>query len=95
MDSFNWSKKEIEELTRLSDATARDSLKEKQYRRLCYLFEVAYVLAIEPCRNLSSNHGREWQLHLRILVKSRYIWYNNQIIKPLYSLTINEINSSA
>ena len=61
--SFNWSMKEIEELTRLTGATARDILKEKHYLHLCYLFEASYALDIEPYRNLSPKPGCEWRLY--------------------------------
>ena len=56
---FHWSKSEESELDRLSLTRKYQSLDDKKYRRLCYMFETAYGLALEPRRDISSNPGCE------------------------------------
>ena len=60
IELFTSSNVEVSELTALKGAVSRNSLEIKQYRHICYLFECAYVLAIEPRRNLSERC--KWQL---------------------------------
>ena len=59
---FEWSEQEIKELSQLKGVAIRDSIADKRYKHICYLFEEAYALAIEPRRNISGNPGCEWQL---------------------------------
>ena len=59
---FNWSPIEYEDLNSLQSATTKNTLPDKKYRHLCYLFECAYALAIDPRCNISDNPGCEWQL---------------------------------
>ena len=59
---FNWESTAIEELKKLKAAGGRDSLIDKKYHCVCYLFEAASALAIAPAKNISSNPTCEWQL---------------------------------
>jgi hypothetical protein len=60
---FEWNEIELSELKELKGAAARDSVLEKQYRHITYLYELAYAEAIEPKQNITSNHPTcEWQL---------------------------------
>ena len=59
---FNWNDNEIKELTLLKGSGNRHSLEQKKYKHLCYMFELAYALAIDPVKNISCNAGCEWQL---------------------------------
>ena len=59
---FEWTRVECDELSLLQSAATRNELEDKKYRHLCYLFECAYALSIEPRRNISVNPGCEWQL---------------------------------
>ena len=59
---FDWTTVECYELSLLQSAATRNGLEDKKYRHICYLFECAYALSIEPRRNISSNPGCEWQL---------------------------------
>ena len=62
IELFAWSDVEVSEVTPLKGAVSWSSLEMKQYRHICYIFECAYALAIEPRRNISENPGCEWQL---------------------------------
>ena len=62
IELFSWSDIEEREITALKGAVTRNTLAMKQYMYVCYLLECAYALALEPRRNLSENHGCEWQL---------------------------------
>ena len=59
---FNWNGSERKELSLLKGSGNRHSLQEKMYKHLCYMFELAYALAIDPVKNISCNAGCEWQL---------------------------------
>ena len=59
---FNWSPIEYEELNNLQSAPTRNTLSDKKYGQVCYFFECAYALAIDPRRNISGNPGCEWYL---------------------------------
>ena len=59
---FQWSDVEEIELNILMGSGSRNTTNQKKYRHLCYLFECAYALAIEPRRNISGNPSCEWQL---------------------------------
>ena len=56
------SKSEEYELELLSISGKNQTLEDKKYRHLCYMFEKAYGLEVEPHRNISNNPGCEWQL---------------------------------
>ena len=58
---FEWNIIESHELEFLNGNGKRQSQTDKEYRHLCYMFELAYALAIEPSKNISSNPGCEWQ----------------------------------
>ena len=58
---FHWSKSEELELEILS-GSGKHQPRGQTYRHLCYIFETAYGLALDPRRNISSNPGCEWQL---------------------------------
>jgi hypothetical protein len=67
---FDWSDKEKRYLENLSQgARGGLSLQSKQYKHLCYLFETAFAVAIEPNMNVTQNPTCEWQLK----------WYGNQL----------------
>ena len=59
---FDWTDKDKKELSHLSAAGGRTHLQDKQYRHLCYHFELIYGLEIKYEDNISSNPGCEWQL---------------------------------
>ena len=59
---FNWNEKEKSELMLLKGCGNRNSLEQKMYKHLCYMFELAYALAIDPAKNISCNAGCEWQM---------------------------------
>ena len=59
---FVWSDEELTALDILKCAATRDTIADKKYKHICYLFEIAYVLSIEGRRNISANPGCEWQL---------------------------------
>jgi hypothetical protein len=40
------------------------TLEYKKYKHLCYLFELFYVIPIEPKCNLTENPTCEWQLRV-------------------------------
>ena len=50
---FQWNHIELGQLISLTGTAGRTSLIDKQYRHLCYMFELAYALAIEPSKNIS------------------------------------------
>ena len=60
---FDWSDEELVGLQHLKGVATRDTIGDKKYKHLCYLFEAAYALALEPRRNISGNPGCEWQLN--------------------------------
>ena len=62
VDLFYYTDMEIGQLQNLNGAGGRNTLAQKKYRHLCYIFECAYALAIETNKNISSNPGFEWQL---------------------------------
>jgi hypothetical protein len=63
IDLFEWNQIEVQELGKLSASLAeRQSMEDKKYRHIIYLFEVAYAIALKPTDNVSSNPGCEWQL---------------------------------
>ena len=59
---FDWNYVETNELTMLNGNGNRKSMDDKKYRHLCYMFELAYALAIDPNKNVSSSAGCEWQM---------------------------------
>jgi len=59
---FTWSDEELTGLNNLKGVASRNTLADKKYKHICYLFELAYALAIESRRNISGNPGCEWQL---------------------------------
>ena len=59
---FTWSDEELIGLNNLKGVASRNTLADKKYKHICYLFELSYALAIECRRNISSNPGCEWQL---------------------------------
>ena len=61
IDMFSWNQIEESELSKLKGNASRQSSNDKKYRHLCYMFELAYALAIEPSKNISSSAGCEWQ----------------------------------
>ena len=61
-DLFLWSDEELTALDILKGAATRDTIADKKYKHICYLFEIAYALSIEGGRNISANPGCEWQL---------------------------------
>ena len=61
VNMFTWNNVEINELTMLQGNGNRQSLSAKKYRHLCYMFELAYALAIDPNKNISLSAGCEWQ----------------------------------
>ena len=60
---FDWSEEELLGLQHLKGVATRVTMGDKKYKHLCYLFEAAYALALEPRRNISGNPGCEWQLN--------------------------------
>lgn len=62
VELFDWNVLEVKELNDLKGNGNRQGLNQKKYRHLCYLFELAYALAMEPRKNISTNPGCEWQL---------------------------------
>ena len=61
---FEWNKEEVMYLEKLSmkGNDEPNSLNDKKYRHLTYLFELAYSLAIAPGKNRTNNPTGEWQL---------------------------------
>ena len=59
---LTWSDEELTGLNNLKGVASRNTLADKKYKHICYLFELAYALAIESRRNISGNPGCEWQL---------------------------------
>ena len=59
---FTWSDEELTGLNNLKGVASRNTLADKKYKHICYLFELAYALAIESRRNISGNPSCEWQL---------------------------------
>ena len=58
---FDWNEIENKELGCLKGNSNRQTIDDKRYRHLCYMFELAYALAIEPSKNISTSAGCEWQ----------------------------------
>ena len=59
---FNTIEKVKSELMLLKGCGNRNSLEQKMYKHLCYMFELAYALSIDHAKNISCNAGCEWQL---------------------------------
>ena len=59
---FDWDNQEEEQLNNLSMNSRAMTIKDRKYRHLCYLCELAYGVCIAPKYNISSNPGCEWQL---------------------------------
>ena len=66
VDLFDWDETELAELEKLPSRSpsSPDTLLFKQYRHLCYLFELMYAVAINPNRNITESTTCEWQLRL-------------------------------
>ena len=63
VELFYWSFEELKGFNILKAVATRDTLDDKTYKHICYLFESAYALDIEPRRNILGNPGCEWQLN--------------------------------
>jgi hypothetical protein len=48
---------------KLKMSNNKDTLLHHQYKHICYCFETAFALAIEPRKNMTMNPMMEWQLH--------------------------------
>ena len=61
---FEWTKDENHHLKKLAwrGSNIEGTLKNRQYRHLTYLFELAYTLAIAPAQNRTNNPTGEWEL---------------------------------
>ena len=61
---FEWSEEENQQLKKLNwrGVALEDNLKNRQYKHLTYLFELAYTIAITPGQNRTSNPTGEWEL---------------------------------
>ena len=62
-DMFIWNDVEISELEISKGNGNRQMMKDKIHRHLCYMFELAYALTVEPSKNISKSAGCEWQTH--------------------------------
>ena len=62
LNLFDWNGIENKELGCLKGNSNRQTIDDKKYRHLCYMFELAYALAIEPSKNISTSAGCEWQI---------------------------------
>jgi hypothetical protein len=59
VDVFDWDNGEVKELEELTAASeSRNTVVDKKYRHLVYL----YAVSIDLKENISSNPGCEWQL---------------------------------
>ena len=54
---FSWSAYKVEQLGSLAGVGGMDSIQQKQYRHLCYVFDGAYVLSLDQENNISTNSG--------------------------------------
>ena len=62
---FNFSELDNQRLSKLSLGNNQaGTLLDKQYKNICYLFELLYAVAIEQTKNTTQNPGCEWQLRL-------------------------------
>ena len=61
---FEWSEEENQQLKKLNwrGVALEDKKKNRQYKHLTYLFELAYTIAITPGQNRTSNPTGEWEL---------------------------------
>ena len=57
---FVWNYVETNELTMLQGNANRQSMADKKYRHLYYMFELAYALVIYRNMNISSSAGCKW-----------------------------------
>ena len=48
VDLFEWSDYQVKKLGELSVAGDRETIKNRKYRHMCYMFELAYALCIAP-----------------------------------------------
>ena len=48
VDLFEWTDYEVEKLGELSVAGDRETIENRKYRHMCYMFELAYALCIAP-----------------------------------------------
>ena len=48
VDLFEWSDYQVKKLGELSVAGDRETIKNRKYRHMCYMFELAYALCITP-----------------------------------------------
>ena len=58
-DTFLWNGVETSELEILKGNRNRQMMKDRKYCHLCYMFELAYALAIKPFKNISKSAGCE------------------------------------
>jgi hypothetical protein len=62
---FDFSPLDMERLSKLQyGLNQAGTLVDKQYKNICYLFELLYAIAIRPRDNTTQNPGCEWQLRL-------------------------------
>jgi hypothetical protein len=62
---FDFSPLDMEKLSKLQyGLNQAGTLVDKQYKNICYLFELLYAIAIRPRDNTTQNPGCEWQLRL-------------------------------
>jgi hypothetical protein len=59
---FEWDQCELNQLIKLKMPGGQESMDERKYKHLIYLFEIALGIATEPSMNISGNPGCEWQL---------------------------------
>ena len=62
---FDWNDNEISELKKLSwkgGSGKPDTLENRKYRHLAYLFEAVYAVSIAPGVNTTQNPTGEWEL---------------------------------
>ena len=60
---FDWSEEEEKQLRMLPwKSSYKDSLANRKYRHLCYLFEAVYAIALKPSDNITQNPTGEWEL---------------------------------
>ena len=58
---FDWNTIEKEELSSMNSPDKINSLSNKKFWHLCYLFDLAYSLSMDPKKNMNASCGCEWQ----------------------------------
>ena len=60
---FHWTKEEIDHLNQLPwKGQMDDTILNRKFKHLCFLFELTYALSIAPSLNRTNNPNGEWEL---------------------------------